>query len=156
MKDKTIAVVFAIFLGWLGIHWLYLGKKARGTIYLLITILSCVIGGILYLIGASSLNFGLLAISTLIFFIPVILAIISFFEGIILLCKDNEEFDKKYNNRVSAVVYGQTSANKRNNLEPQVTPSSKADSLMELKKLLDSGILSQEEFDNEKRKILNQ
>lgn len=156
MKDKTIAVVFAIFLGSLGIHWFYLGKKTRGTIYLLITILSCVTYGISYFIGATTFNWGLMAISMLFLIIPIILCIISFFEGIILLCKNQEEFDNRYNHRVSAVVYGSRPANRQSNLEPQVNHPSKADTLMELKKLLDSGIINQEEFDNEKRKILNQ
>ena len=31
----------------------------------------------------------------------------------------------------------------------------KSESLMKIKELLDSGILTQEEFDNEKKKILN-
>lgn len=40
---------------------------------------------------------------------------------------------------------------------PTVTPSSsKVEQLQELKSMLDRGILTQEEFDNEKRKLLNQ
>ena len=40
---------------------------------------------------------------------------------------------------------------------PAATPSSsKVEQLQELKNMLDQGILTQEEFDNEKRKLLNQ
>ncbi|WP_366940433.1 TM2 domain-containing protein [uncultured Prevotella sp.] len=49
MRNKTVAAVFAIFLGWLGIHCFYLGKKVRGIIYLLISVMSCIIGCICYL-----------------------------------------------------------------------------------------------------------
>lgn len=35
MKDKTVAGLLALFLGWIGIHCFYLGKTVKGLIYLL-------------------------------------------------------------------------------------------------------------------------
>lgn len=39
MKDKTVAGLFALFLGVLGIHWFYLGRIGRGVLYLILTVL---------------------------------------------------------------------------------------------------------------------
>lgn len=45
-KSKVVAGVLAIFLGSLGIHHFYLGNTKKGVIALLVTILTCGIGGI--------------------------------------------------------------------------------------------------------------
>ena len=61
-KEKLIAGILVIFLGGLGIHNFYLGFNKRGTIQLLVSLLTCGIGasvmgvwglieGIFYLIG---------------------------------------------------------------------------------------------------------
>ena len=47
-KDKTIAGILAILLGWLGVHHFYLGNIGMGILYI---VLSCVgVGGILGII----------------------------------------------------------------------------------------------------------
>ncbi|MBS5798046.1 MAG: NINE protein [Dysgonomonas mossii] len=72
MKNKTVAALLAIFLGCLGIHKFYLGKGWQGVLYLLITVFTLGIAGI-------------------------IIAIISLIEGIILISMSDKEFDMKYN-----------------------------------------------------------
>lgn len=142
MKDKTTAGIFAILLGGLGIHWFYLGRPVRGIIYLLL--------------------FILLFWTT---FVPIIIAIICLIEGIMFLCKNQDEFDIQYNNGRSSVYVGQqqyiasqhpqTQVQQPSVTENKKQPKSKAEQLVELKSLLDNGVLTQEEFDSEKQKILN-
>lgn len=38
MRNKTVAALFALFLGTLGMHKFYLGKKNAGLVYLICTI----------------------------------------------------------------------------------------------------------------------
>ena len=66
-KSRTTAAMLAIFLGWIGVHKFYLGKKLYGILYILA----------LFIRGVS-----------------VILGII---DGIILLTTTDENFMKKYN-----------------------------------------------------------
>lgn len=144
MKDKTVAGLFALFLGVLGIHWFYLGRIGRGVLYLILTVL---------------LWWTVWEL--------VILGIINLIEGIIFLCKDQDEFDLIYNkgrsnfyhspsNQVnplqSSYSFSQFSQQVSQN---KVKNKGKGEQLLELKALLDKGILTQEEFDNEKKKILN-
>lgn len=70
-KDKTVAGLFAIFLGALGIHEFYLGNITSGLIRLGITLLTCGWGA-------------------------AILGIISLIEGIIYLTKSDDEFQLIY------------------------------------------------------------
>lgn len=142
MKDKTTAGILAIIFGEWGIHCFYLGKTGKGLAYLLIWFLLC---------------------WTIV--IPIILAIIAIIEGIVLLCKDQDEFDIQYNNGRSSVYVGQqqyiapqhpqTQVQQPSVTENKKQPKSKAEQLVELKNLLDNGVLTQEEFDSEKQKILN-
>ena len=111
MRSKTTAGLLGIFLGCFGIHWFYLGKKDRGTCYL-----------------------GISIVGIFLWFLPlVIVSVVGFVEGIMLICKNDDDFDEEYNYDFS----------------------SKADKLKDLKALLDAGVLTQEEFDSEKKKILN-
>lgn len=70
-KSKIAAGLLGIFLGAFGIHKFYLGYNTQGLILLLITILTCGLGGF-------------------------ITGIIGLVEGIIYLTKTDEEFDKEY------------------------------------------------------------
>lgn len=70
-KDKTIAGILGILLGWLGIHHFYLGNTGLGLLYLLVSILS---------VGILS---GLPAIAGLI-------------EGIIYLTAPEDRFQRNY------------------------------------------------------------
>ncbi|MFX0541333.1 TM2 domain-containing protein [Roseovarius sp. S4756] len=73
-KDKLVAALLAIFLGGLGIHKFYLGKKNAGIIMLVISL-----GGVILL------------------FIPTfIIGVIAFIEGIIYLVKSEDDFKRDY------------------------------------------------------------
>ena len=74
-KNKVTAGILGILLGALGVHKFYLGCTSAGVIMLLVTIL----GGIFTL--------GLAAYA---------ISIIALVEGIIYLCKGDEEFDRIY------------------------------------------------------------
>ena len=72
-------------------------------------------------------------------------------------CKDDAKFDSEYNVALGSSVSTLSDKMYIKQETPTTSPNntSKMESLLELKKLLDSGILTQEEFDNEKKKILN-
>lgn len=72
-KSKTTAGMLAIFLGGLGIHKFYLGKNGQGIAYLLLFWFFCWT-----------------------VFVPVLITIIAFIEGIILLTMNDNEFHQKY------------------------------------------------------------
>ncbi len=67
-KSRGIAALLAIFLGWLGIHYFYLGKTTGGIVFLLISLLSC---------GSVSSILGLI-------------------QGIMMFCMTNDEFRRRY------------------------------------------------------------
>ena len=72
-KNRIVAGVLGILLGWLGIHKFYLGYTKQGLIMLLVTIF-----GSLIKIG------------------PFIMALIGLIEGIIYLVKSDEDFYVTY------------------------------------------------------------
>ena len=69
MRNKTAAGLFAIFLGWAGVHRFYLGQVGLGILYVFLTIIS----------------FG------------VISSILGLIDGITLFNMAEEQFDQKYN-----------------------------------------------------------
>lgn len=73
-KDKIIAAVLAFFLGGLGVHKFYLGKRNAGIIMLV----ASVGGAILFLIPT------------------MIIGLIAFIEAIIYLVKSEDEFQRDY------------------------------------------------------------
>ena len=150
MKSKTTAGLLGILLGEFGIHWFYLGKTNRGLCYLVIS-----------LVG---LFFMMLPF--------IIVGIIGFIEGIMLLCKDEDTFNYEYNyDYIHNDEYQQPQQQfyqSQQSQQPQYNApqpqqqqqaksdfSTKADKLKDLKSLLDAGVLTQEEFDSEKKKVLN-
>jgi TM2 domain-containing membrane protein YozV len=80
-KSNIAAGLLAIFLGMIGIHEFYLGNVARGLAYLIATLISLLLS--LFFIGVIFL---------------AIIEIIAFIEGIVYLCANQEDFDRKYNN----------------------------------------------------------
>lgn len=155
MKSKGIAYVLLLLLGLLGIHKFYLGKIGMGILYLF----TLGFGGIgwlidLFTLGTQVENYNL-----------------------------NKQM-KMTNQNLNAMAQGMTAmsgavgasaasmatatmatVNKQQNQPPvqqfvqlPTQPNEGVDKvkqLTELKSLLDSGILSQEEFEAEKTKILN-
>lgn len=168
MKSKTTAAILAIFLGGLGIHRFYLGENSKGFIYLIIQIICCIGAFFSPILGMIFPFLGLLAGVPCIV-ISVILGIIGFIEGIILLCKDDDDFNYRYNQGIKPYSPYYTQKNATQQSEPQnqqnkqtqdITEShsfenNKTKQLLDLKELVDKGILTKEEFENEKQKILN-
>ena len=77
-KNKVVAGVLAILLGWFGIHKFYLGFTGPGLIYLLV----------------NTVGF---AVTWILLFIPnAILGVMALVEGIIYLTKTDEEFEQLY------------------------------------------------------------
>lgn len=74
-KNKVIAGLLAIFLGWLGIHKFYLGYNKEGIIMILISL----IGGLITCGAVSG-----------------IVSIIALIEGIIYITKTDDEFYQLY------------------------------------------------------------
>ena len=141
MKSKAVAALLAIFLGELGIHRFYLGDNATGVAYLFA---SCV--------GMLTLGTG---IGVFVLFIVFVITIIDL---VIILCTN---FDEKYNNKQRYMHQPYAPQNyvpQQQYYTPQQPTTkpvkSKTEQLMELKELLDQNILTQEEFDKEKQKIL--
>lgn len=69
MKDKNVAAILALFMGFLGVHKFYLGKIGSGMLYLILGIFS----------------FAL---------IPALLGMVDFF---VLALMDKDEFDRRHN-----------------------------------------------------------
>lgn len=127
MKNKSTAVILAIILGGLGIHHFYLGNTKSGLIYIIV---------------------WLLFFWTV--FVPVILWIIELIEGINLANKSQYEFDALYNSNASRNqnFYNDNEHTSRNQ-------KNKTEQLFDLKKLYDAGVLTEEEFNEQKSRILN-
>lgn len=128
MKSKTTAAILAIFLGGLGIHKFYLGKGVQGLLYLLFSWT----------------------------FIPAMIALI---EGIMYLTMDDRAFQRKYGTRqLPPANHGAGSQNAQNitvNMPGQSNNNTNvSDELNKLAKLRESGVLTEEEFQAQKTKLL--
>jgi TM2 domain-containing membrane protein YozV len=125
-KDKTTAGILGILLGSLGVHRMYMGYVGIGLLQLVVTVVTFGLGGIW-----------------------------GFIEGILILVQDdwtdsegrllkgNEKGQQAYYNNVA------------NELKPPVGGNDdKFQSLKDLNELKEQGIISPEEFEREKQKIL--
>ena len=74
-KEKTVAGILGILLGWLGVHHFYLGSPVTGIIEIVVTCVTCGIGSLL-----------------------------GFVEGILILVMSDEEFNQRYNYRTPESV----------------------------------------------------
>lgn len=70
-KCRGVAALLAIFLGCFGVHYFYLGKNTAGIIFLLITLLSCGIVG-------------------------VVIEILALVQGILMFTMTEEDFENRY------------------------------------------------------------
>ena len=75
MRSKTAAGLFAIFLGWAGVHRFYLGQVGLGILYVFLTIIS----------------------------LGIITGIMSLIDAIVLFSMTEENFDLKYNSQQGMV-----------------------------------------------------
>lgn len=133
MKDKTTAGVLALVLGGLGGHKFYLDRPIQGILYLAFCWT----------------------------FIPGLLGII---EGIMLLTMPSEAFDARYNynylpgNIHQHMMLPSQAASPNQNIVVNVATAgekvSVAEELKTLHELKLSGVLTEEEFQEQKRKLL--
>jgi len=136
MKDKTTAALLALLLGGLGAHKFYLDESGTGVLYLLFCWT----------------------------FIP---AFIAFFEFINFLVMDEQAFNRKYNNKLPAGGQRQMPAGQQSqqpqqmgqnitvNLDDDNDKAGVADELEKLHNLHESGALTKQEFEQQKRKLLS-
>lgn len=57
-KDKIVAGLLALFLGWLGIHYFYMGKATAGILTIILSFVTCGIWDILIFIQAIMILVG--------------------------------------------------------------------------------------------------
>ena len=150
MKDKNVAAVLALFLGWFGVHKFYLGRIGSGIVYL-------------------------------VFFwtmIPALLGMIDFF---VLALMDGDEFNRKYNGMLAmppVVVnmlpphqapppgYGYPThgspypsygyPGQQQPAAASLSPDDLASHLHKLNELRIAGLLTEEEFAQQKARLLGQ
>ena len=124
-KDKTTAGILGILLGGLGIHRMYMGYIGIGILQLVLTILTLGFAGLW-----------------------------GFIEGVLILVQDNWTDSQgrllKGNERGQDAYYRGIA----DELNTPAGSSSKYRKLSELNELKEKGIITQREFDIEKRKIL--
>lgn len=154
MKDKTTAALLAFFLGGFGAHKFYLDQTGKGLLYFLFSWT----------------------------FIP---AFVAFFEFFMFLFMNQREFNRKYNNRLPAGDQQHMLPADQSTQTPQTQPPSQsksssgetpqqmgqnitvnvegdegagtgvADELEKLHNLKESGALTEEEFQQQKQKLLS-
>ena len=73
-KSKIVTGILAWCLGMLGVHWFYLNRPTEGLIFLLLTVFLCWT-----------------------IFIPLVIGVIAFIQGIYYFVMSDEEFDRLYN-----------------------------------------------------------
>jgi len=110
MKNKIVAALICMTLGFIGIHKFYLGQNILGILYLLF----CWTG------------------------IPALIAFVEFF---ILLLMPDDDFNLKFN-KMTIKSGGNISATDATN------------ALANLKKLYDSGVITAEEYEEKRQKLL--
>ena len=124
-KDKVVAGILGILLGGLGIHRMYMGYIGIGILQLILTIITLGLAGLW-----------------------------GFIEGVLILVQDNWTDSQgrllKGNERGLGAFY----QNIADELNTPAGSSSKYRKLNELNELKEKGIITQKEFDIEKRKIL--
>ncbi|MGC1305745.1 MAG: NINE protein [Phormidesmis sp.] len=124
MKDKTVAALLAIFLGWIGIHKFYLGQNGKGLVYLIV--------------GVTPLAF--------------VTFMISVCQGIGLLMTSQDAFDYQFNRRLKMATSPVSPILPAYSTE---STKDKAGAIYELKKLYDTDLITAEEYEEKRRKILD-
>ena len=154
MKNKIVAALLAIFLGWLGIHEFYLNKNiSKATTFLIVQ----VVGFMAMILSIVPFINIIAAIILFFYFIAgTVLAIWGLVDGIILLTMEDKDFDKMYNGGKDSEKYFATHSvipdidlNKMN-----LNKESPTDTLKKLGEMQKEGIITQEEFDEKKKEIM--
>jgi len=91
----------------------------------------------------------------LIFFWTMIPRLLSFLEGIVLLCTSNRAFDAKYNQIELSATPTQYFIETDSRNRQRESTKDKADAIGALKQLYDNDILTAEEYEEKRRKILD-
>ena len=124
-KDKVVAGILGILLGGLGIHRMYMGYIGIGILQLILTLVTLGIAGLW-----------------------------GFIEGVLILVQDDWTDSQgrllKGNEKGQGAFY----QNIADEFNTPAGSSSKYRKLNELNELKEKGIITQHEFDTEKRKIL--
>ena len=124
MKSKSTAALLALFLGSIGIHRFYLNQSGRGILYLLFC-------------------------WTL---IPFLISLIDF---IWLLTMNENTFNQKFNYHYQTPFQNHTNITVTNGTQNQpLVKTSASDEIKKLHDLKEQGILTQEEFELRKKKLL--
>ncbi len=105
---------------------------------ILLTLFLGGVGGHKFYLGQTGMG-----ILYLLFFWTFIPAIIAFFEFIGLIVMSDADFNRKFNGTTQTVIQQQTSA------------KDSAEALGELKKLYDNGVLTAEEYEEKRKKLLD-
>lgn len=148
MKSKSTASILAFVSAFtcIPLHHFYLGNIGLVVLYTILWFLAWC--------------FCWLIIPAFYFIIPFIIFLI---EGFNILNMTEEAFDAKYNgkytnvqtNNAPPVTPAIPATPVNSDVQASVNSQSAKDKLVELKELLDQGILTQEEFDKQKEKVLN-
>ncbi len=129
-KDKNVAALLALFFGGIGAHKFYLGQPGWGIVYLLFFWT----------------------------FIPSIAAVIEF---ILLAVMDQEAFDRRFNGsreieaRVVPVAMLPPGAGQARRAASHASVADVADQIRKLHELRVAGLLTDEEFERQKAKLLD-
>lgn len=95
MKNKGVAAILALFLGVFGVHRFYLGQRALGILYFIISVAG-------FIISLTAFPYGPP--------IPfIIMAILSFVDAVLLGVMPQEEFDERYNKKRAEAKYSHQS-----------------------------------------------
>lgn len=138
MKDKTSAALLAFFLGSFGVHKFYLGQSGAGIVYLF-------------------------------FFWTFIPGFVSFIEAIMLLSMSQEAFNARFNPQavagggspqIQSMVVNVASPTAPDS-PPQISASTQGSrdvvqQITELNNLRVSGAITEQEFNDQKQKLLSQ
>jgi len=129
-KSKTVAGILGILVGWTGVHRMYMGYVGIGVLQMVLTILTIGVAGLW-----------------------------GFIEGILILVQDDWTDAQgrllKGNERGQDAYYQDIADQfKKATTTAPASNSNKFKELQELNELKEKGIITQEEFDIQKRRIL--
>jgi TM2 domain-containing membrane protein YozV len=140
VKFKFIAFLWALLLGWAGVHKFYLGQIVQGILYLILLFIFGWMGALLMWVA-------------------------SIREGIGYLLMSDDEFNRQYNPgepfmspeaRISYLITGATPNLFNQSKQPRTgSAHDTISTLRELKSLYDEGIITANEYEQKRKKLLD-